>query len=294
MKGRSLMTRLRGRMGGRELNRYESITPYLREVVPEDLEQLRPDDYMPADVPFARGVDLREGDQLSLLASWEGRFDALFACLRTDPEINTAGEGAAYLHNGQYPTPDAELYAAMVGDHKPARIVEIGAGYSTRIARRTIDELSLHTELVVVDPEPRADVSASADTLLRRRIEEVNPDILCASDRSLLFVDSSHVSRSGGDVPFIFCRLIPELPPGTLVHVHDVFLPYDYPPAYRRRLYSEAYVLWALLARNSSCQVKFATYFMVRNHPQVMQRVFGTVVGTADKYIGASFWFVLT
>jgi hypothetical protein len=76
----------------------------------------------------------------------------------------------------------------------------------------------------------------------------------------------------------------------VLIHVHDIFLPYGYPPADVRRLYTEQYVLWALLARGSMFRVLFATHFMSRNHPPAMQQVFGSIVGVDGRYFGASFW----
>jgi hypothetical protein len=145
------------------------IRPFLLEVIPDHVERLDPEDYVPARVPLGASVDLREADQLTRLASWHGRFSSLFESLREDPEINTHAIGRPYLHNGFYPTPDAEVYAAMIADRTPRRIVEIGAGFSTRIARRTISDAASDTELVVIDPEPRADISHFADTVLMKR-----------------------------------------------------------------------------------------------------------------------------
>ena len=270
------------------------VRPYIRQVIPDGLEHLDPEEFVPDPVVIGSSIDLREDDQLALLKSWQGRYDSLFAALREDPQINTEAPGRPYLNNWFYPTPDAEVYAAMIADRRPSKIVEIGAGFSTRIARRTITELSAATQLLVVDPEPRADVSNYADVVLRQRVEDVDLAALGIDERTLLFVDSSHIVRAGGDVPTIFCQIIPSLPAGVLVHVHDIFLPYDYPPAYRHRLYTEAYILWALLARGSRFRVRFATHFMARTELAAMQRTFGAVVGADKLYYGASFWFELT
>jgi hypothetical protein len=277
-----------------ELARYRPVLEHLRQVVPEDLERLDPDDYRPPARILGRGVDLREREQLELLHAWRGRFAELFGVLRSDPAINTAGDGGYRLHNGQYPTPDAEVYAAMICDRQPRRIVEVGAGYSTRIARRAIEYGSPGSELIVVDPEPRASVAQLVDRIHRTRVETLDPAVLGIDEQTLLFIDSSHVTRAGGDVPLLFCSLLPELAPGVLVHVHDVFLPYDYPAAYRRRLYTEAYVLWTLLARGSRCRVRLATYYMTMHHLEAMREVFGPAVGSDQRYVGASFWFELT
>jgi hypothetical protein len=275
-----------------EMARYAPIAEFLREVAPDDLERLDPEAYVPGPRLIGAGVDLREEQQLELLRSWADHQD-LFDLLRANPEVNTLTLGRPYLHNTQYPTPDAEVYAAVIASQRPSRILEIGAGFSTRIARQVVDALALDTEIVVVDPQPRADVTGRAK-VIPRRIEELEPASLGLGPGTLLFVDSSHIVRAGGDVPFIFCGLMPSLSPGTVVHVHDVFLPYDYPDAYRRRLYGEQYVLWALLARSSVFRVLFATHLMSRRHTAPMQEVFGAIVGSDDRHFGASFWLEIT
>jgi hypothetical protein len=79
--------------------------------------------------------------------------------------------------------------------------------------------------------------------------------------------------------------------PGVLVHVHDIFIPFDYPPAYQRRLYSEQYLLFALLAGGDRFRVEFATHYMVRQHGDAMRARFGPVVGVDPLHFGGSLWF---
>jgi hypothetical protein len=134
-------------------------------------------------------------------------------------------------------------------------------------------------------------MAAATDTWLRTRVEALSvDDEVFRSQRPILFIDSSHAVRAGGDAPFLLNRLVPSLPPGTLVHVHDVFTPYDYPDAYRRRLYGEQYVLQALLSHAPRFRVVFATHHMARRYTAELQGVFGAVVG-ADQHCGASLWF---
>lgn len=272
----------------RSLHRYEPIASALKEVVPPDLEDLDPESYVPDDKLIGQ-LHLDDEKQLGRLAQWTG-YRELFGALRRDPRVNTRHLGENRIHNGWYPTPDAEVYAAMVADHRPRRIIEIGGGFSTAIARRTIDDTGIDSELVVIDPEPRTDVAGIADRTILRRVEDAANEIE-VDDDAILFIDSSHVVRSGGDVPFLFCDVIPRLPAGTLVHVHDVFLPFDYPPAYRRRLYGEQYVLFALLLAGSRFRAEFATHYMVREHGDAMRDCFGPVVGVDPLHFGGSFWF---
>lgn len=235
------------------------------------------------------GIDLREDEQLECLRRWAGYQD-LFRSLRSDPAINSVHLGRPFLHNGFYPTPDAEIYASFIRDRRPRRIVEVGGGYSTLVARKAIQADALACELTVVDPQPRTQVIDHADRLVCSRIEDLPADQLVGEDM-ILFVDSSHITRAGGDVPHLFCDVIPALPAGALVHVHDVFLPWDYPDAYRRRLYSEQYVLQALISHAPRYRVVYATHHMTRTQPAAVRETFGDVVGRDPELAGASFWF---
>jgi hypothetical protein len=264
----------------------------LDAVLPPDLERLGWDEWVPSRQLGHAGFELDEAAQLERLRGWS-RLGDVFHVLRTDPRINTTRFGTPSIHNGQYATPDPEVYAGMLADHDPATVLEIGAGFSTLIARRTIGELGLGTRIHVIDPEPRTDVANVADRLLRRRIEEVPLAELPLEPGSFLFVDSSHVTRAFGDVPHLFNVVIPALPPGVIVHVHDVFTPFDYPDAYRARLYSEQYVLQALLAGAAArFHTLFATHWMTRVHLEEMRAAIGDGVAADDGLYGASYWFV--
>jgi len=263
-------------------------------VVPTDLKSRDLESYRPTDLIGAADIELAAEVQLSLLARWKQSYAEVFGELRADPEINTWHLGKTYLHNGEYPTPDAEIYSAMILDYRPLHIIEVGAGFSTRIARKTIQKLGHPCRITVVDPEPRTDVSRAADRLILHRVEDALDDELEIDDKTLLFIDSSHIVRSRGDIPYLFNRIVPQAPAGVLVHVHDIFIPYDYPFRYQERLYTEQYVLHALLSHSKRYRVAFATHYMTRTHTAEMQDVFGPIVGSDDLYAGASFWFEIT
>ena len=294
----TLVTRARGLAFGRllslvdpELARLSGLRGALRDVVPPEALTLDPHAYVPTVEHEAPGIDFREAEQLALLERWGGDLQSLFAALRADPGLNLGPTHGDRLFNAQYHTPDAEIYAALIADRRPGTILEIGAGYSTRIARRTISTLELESTISVIDPEPRAAIDTVVDRFVPKRVEDAAAELLQLGASDILFVDSSHVARSGSDVPLLFGEVIPRLPPGVLVHVHDVFLPWDYPEAYRRRLYTEQYVLQALLAHAPRYRVVFATQLMSRRHPEAMRAAFGRAVASGPDFYGASFWF---
>ncbi len=275
-----------------DLAREVEANRYVRDwVVPRESEVRDPSPHVPGGMIGGAGIDLRVPDQLERLARWQRAYPRVFDELRRDPRINTECQGKPYLHNGTYATPDAEIYAAMILDARPRTIVEIGAGFSTRIARRAARLLPERCSIVVIDPEPRTDVADDADTVIVRPVEEAPMTVFPPGERYLLFIDSSHVTRAGGDIPYLYNVLLPGVPAGTMVHIHDVFLPYDYPAQYKRRLYTEQYVLHALLTHTTRYRIVFATHWMSRQHPETMRETFGDIVGKDDRYYGASLWF---
>lgn len=231
------------------------------------------------------GVDYREGEQLERLRRWGG-YGELFAALRRDPAI-TRGVPGGPIRNPWFATPDAEVYAAMLADLRPREIVEVGAGFSTLVARRAVRELGLDSTITVFDPFPRTDVTGAADHVVRLPIQRADVDSIGLSERGVLFVDSTHVTVPLGDVPYVYNCVIPRLPPGATVHVHDVFLPFDYPEPQRRRLYTEQYLVHALLSGSDRYRVLFATYLMGRAHPEELD----AAIPMGDGAVGGSFWF---
>ena len=97
---------------------------------------------------------------------------------------------------------------------------------------------------------PRADVAGLAGVRVVPSTLQTAPtdlfDGLRAGD--VLFIDSSHILMPGSDVDILFNRVLPALPAGTLVHIHDIFLPFDYPSVWGWRNYNEQQGVLPLLA----------------------------------------------
>jgi hypothetical protein len=226
------------------------------------------DHYTPSILLGYDGIDLQITKQLTRLDAWrDKRYQALFRELRQDPAINdpptwlSEDVGSAELHNGFYPTPDAEIYGAMILDIGPQQIVEVGSGYSSLIARRAIQYAALPTKLTIIDPSPRTEVSFAADEIQNVPVEDSE---LCHRNwaaNDILFIDSSHICRSRGDVPFLFCQVLPKLPVGVFVHVHDIFIPYDYPTNYDDRCYTEQYLLYCTLSGSRRYLTVLSTHY---------------------------------
>jgi hypothetical protein len=178
----------------------------------------------------------------------------------------------------------------MIGSVQPDRIVEVGGGYSTLIARQAVECFGLECEIVVVDPEPRTEVRMAADRVELARVEAGGTALWEGVSRPVAFIDSSHILRSGGDLPFLYGELLPALPNGAVVHVHDVYLPFDYPNPPVDWFWNEQYVLQALLAYSSRFGVVLAVHNLSRACPDQISSLLGGAVASDPRHFGASFW----
>jgi hypothetical protein len=187
-----------------------------------------------------------------------------------------------HYHNGLFECGDAEVAYAMVRHFKPRRVIEIGGGYSSRLIAEALRRNALTGctgELITIEPAP--------DELLRNGFPGLSmliADPAQTVDLSLfadlregdvLFIDSSHVVKTGSDVCYECLQVLPCLRPGVLVHFHDIFLPCEYPrQAVLQRLcfWSEQYLLQAFLAMNEHYEVIWSGSAMQLFLPDVLER----------------------
>ncbi len=187
-----------------------------------------------------------------------------------DPARNQTGY---VTNNGYYDSPDADALYLMIRSFQPKRVIEVGCGNSTRVTRQAIIDGGLDTTITAIDPYPRADIAHVVDQFEQKRLEEVDPaifDQLEAGD--VLFIDSSHVVRMSNDVAHLFCRIIPALKPGVVIHVHDVFLPYEYPKRffYDCPGWGEQYMLHALL-QSGFYSMLWPGYYLQQERPDAVE-----------------------
>jgi hypothetical protein len=196
--------------------------------------------------------------------------------------------------NTWFPPLDAMALTAMLRTYNPARFVEIGSGVSTKFARRAVERYGLRTRLVSIDPQPRNEIDALCDEVIRRPLEDCPLamfDELEAGD--VFFLDSSHRSFQGSDVTVFFLDILPRLKSGVIVQIHDIYLPDDYVSGHVHRLWNEQYLLAAaLLFGRDAFEILFPCWF-VGQDPDLSRRAAsllrkGPLAGL-DLY-GASFW----
>jgi predicted O-methyltransferase YrrM len=151
------------------------------------------------------------------------------------------------LDQAWFPALDGAVAYTLVRARKPLHIVEVGSGHSTRILARALCGVG---EILAIDPAPRADIAGLPGVrVVPSTLQAASADLfdtLVAGD--MLFIDSSHILMPGSDVDVLLNRVLPRLPSGVLVHIHDIFLPFDYPPVWGWRNYNEQQGVVPLLA----------------------------------------------
>jgi hypothetical protein len=175
-----------------------------------------------------------------------------------------------YWGNGYFPGVDAISLHCMLCIQRPRTFCEIGSGHSTRFARYAIELHKLPTQIISIDPHPRAEIDAICDIAVRQPVEDLPPEYFDSLESGdVLFIDSSHRSFTNSDVTALYLDILPRLQAGVLIHIHDIFLPYDYPQEWSDRFYNEQYLLaCVLLTQNPSYEIQLANTFITHD-PQL-------------------------
>jgi len=192
----------------------------------------------------------------------------------------TAEPGRYYAGNGNFGFTSAALLHGMLRSHASKRVVEVGGGFSTLVSLEALARNG-GGSLTCVEPYParwlEQRVADAGATLLRSKVQDVpldQYDKLAAGD--LLFIDSSHVSKLASDVNFLFLQVLPRLKPGVLVHIHDIYFPYEYPAEHffgpHKIFWNEQYFLQAFLTLNLAFEILLPGYFVQTDMGSELQR----------------------
>lgn len=206
------------------------------------------------------------------------------------------------LWNGLYQAGDAETLYALVRFLKPRRILEIGSGNSTVVTAAACEANAregVETDFVAVDPNPQRPVDSLPGL---RRFEPIDCRTLPFSrfeelqSGDILFIDTEHVVKRGGEVNWLLLEALPLVAPGVWVHFHDIFLPYDYPFwLYWSTFPTEQYLLHALLFESTwRVELALAALFVERRTqlrrliPSLTESVPGTP--ELETWYPSAFW----
>lgn len=235
------------------------------------------------------GIDLHPERQLRLLAEVFPRFRPEYDTFRT-----IAGDDPAefYFENPFFSGTDALVLYCMIRHLRPARVLEVGSGFSTRVSARAV--LTNGTgNLQCIEPYPSPELVVGfrgLDRLFTSKVQDMGLEpFLALESGDILFIDSTHICAIASDVNFLFLEVLPQLQPGVVVHVHDIFLPFEYKREWLRKyhlFWNEQYLLQAFLAFNSSFEVLFANSYMAHHSRDAMVATFPN----SPWWGGGSFW----
>jgi hypothetical protein len=224
-------------------------------------------------------LPIDEQAQLRLLG-WLGEHGPKFP-FRDGP----VPEWRYHTQNGHFGHADAALMFAMLLEYTPSRLIEIGCGFSSLLVMDVNDRFLDHKlDVTFLDPRPDGVLSlltpldAYRERVQARRSQEVpSPSFGQLERGDILSLETSHVAKTGSDVCDILFRIMPLLSPGVLVHVHDIFYPFEYPESWvirDNRSWTEAYILRAFLQFNTTFRVLFFNDLMTRKYTAQMSAAF--------------------
>ncbi len=210
------------------------------------------------------------------------------------------GDGFFYNNPG-YGRGDAEMLYNFLRHLKPRRFIEIGCGMSTRLAQLAFAQNEKNgapsCEHTCIEPYENPWLEQLGVTVLRQCVEEVSPDVFAGLTlRDVVFIDSSHVIRPQGDVVTEYLQILPRLPKGVWVHIHDIATPMDYPTPLiveQVKLWNEQYLLEAFLTHNRTWQIRWMMNHLLHTHPEAVQKkcpITAEAVTKGEPPSGACFW----
>jgi predicted O-methyltransferase YrrM len=240
------------------------------------------------------GVDLN-------LAVQEDIFRRLAAAYPRIPFTPQPSEGLRFFYeNPNFSYGEVAVLFGMIEIAQPRRIIEIGSGYSS-CAFADINDILLggRAELTFIEPYPELLNSLIAPNppahyrILASPVQDVDLSVFDALEAGdILFVDSSHVSKTGSDVNHIYFEILPRLRPGVYVHIHDIGYPFEYPRewVYQGRAWNEAYLVRAFLQFNKAFEIQFYNGYWARRRYDELIEAMPLLVHTQ----GSSLWLKRT
>lgn len=242
------------------------------------------------------GIDVNEERQINLLSEFCSQFKNEYDDF---PREQTTVPYQYFVNNKSFESVDGESYYCMIRHFKPRRIIEVGSGYSTFVGTQAViknkDEYGIDCEYVAIDPYPNKTIEKGFPGLSRvvkSKVEDVDfSTFLNLGENDILFIDSSHVLAIGNDVHYLYSEVLPRLKKGVLIHVHDIFLPSNYPKNWvleKHIFWNEEYLLQAFLTFNSTFEIVLWASYLHLRFPDELGKAFSSY--DSQNVLPGSFW----
>jgi hypothetical protein len=246
-----------------------------------------------------KGIEFRIEEQIKLLSLLGGEYSS--ECVW--PLLPMEDRFQFYVQNPSFSFGCAASTHCIIRRFKPEKVIEIGSGMSSLVISKAIDLNQVKDgrpgRHIIVDPYPGKTIKLYDPTkreLIIERVEQLPAqwfDQLHSND--ILFIDSGHCVRIGGDVNFLFLDVLPRLRPGVIIHVHDIGLPYEYPKAYAtneafRQFWTEQYLLQAFLCFNTEFEILLAMSYLMTDHHEIFRQSFPHYDPAIHLFRSGSLW----
>lgn len=240
------------------------------------------------------GIDLNDNEQLRVLANFNYNEELLSFPLIQNNAVEY------FYDNEFYCSGDSEYLYSFIRYFKPGRIIEIGSGFSTlmienAIAKNKTDHSNYNCHHICIEPFEHQWLEETGVELIRERVECIDKSLFnLLQPNDILFIDSSHVIRTQGDVLFEVLELLPVLKPGVFIHMHDIFSPKDYPDEWvfkNHVLWNEQYLIEAFLSFNNGYRIIGALNYLAHHYPGEFSAKCPVYAKQQDREPGA-FWMI--
>lgn len=241
----------------------------------EDVKERQDQIWKDVDNKEIPGIDLNLDHQKKLVASFQEFYEDIpFAAEKQD-------NLRYYFKNMLYDYSEGIILYSMMRKFKPKNIIEIGSGYSSAVMLDTND-LFFDGKIKMTFIEPYTErlnsLLTSEDNNNVEVIEDIAQSIsLDVFDRleagDILFIDSSHVSKTGSDVNYILFDILPRLKKGVLVHFHDIYNQFLYPKdkVFRGINWNETYIVRAFMMYNNGFDIVLYTNYLQKHYNEVFK-----------------------
>lgn len=235
-----------------------------------------------------RGVEFDLEAQMAFLHDDLGPYLSEFR----PPTEPTGVDTDYYLHNRMYGPVDADVLYSIIRNAKPARIIETGSGFSSKVIGQAlaVNAADGHScDYRIFDPYPgeSAPVAAPLRMASAPELRKVSATDVPVSEYAelragdILFADTSHTVKTGGEVNYLLLEVLPALAPGVIVHIHDIYIPWEYPRDWIERFryyWAEQYLVHAFLVFNTEYEVLFSSWAAVHDRGQELARLIPSFV----------------
>lgn len=256
-------------------NGYHVLSNYYYSPIP-DITQIS-DDFFTKESELI-GINLNESKQIELLKRFANTYRKEYDQFPEKP----TNYYDYFTTQTSYRCVEAQMLYCFVRDLKPKKIVEIGSGYSTMLTALAIrknksENADYRCDFAAIEPYPNENIKKGFEGLSRlisvpvekvpyKEFEELN-------ENDILFIDSTHTVRAGGDVVYEILELLPRLKKGVYIHIHDIFFPFQYPKSWfeDKRFWAEQYLVQAFLINNDAFEICWTSHYMHRKHSDLLR-----------------------